>query len=352
MKRQLRSLIRRRPITIYSAQDHLDGFLVSAIATVLLTRLFLFVTGYPQIGGGGLHIAHIMLGGLLMLASLVLLTTLLGDRPRATATIIGGIGFGLFIDELGKFITRDNNYFFKPTALLIYGIFLALYFIFRQIIRRRSQGQRAHQANLLELLQEGLLFGYTPQEKISLDHLLDKLDKSPLSQQLIAVAAIVRQQARNDEPSIYRRLTSFISKKYLKLVAWRFFIPLLYGIFLVQGVVSLYTLADFIADLSGNRLATDLGNEAFRAQLGQLSGGFIYGVIVLIGLARFRSSRLKAYNTFKNALLINIFVTQFFAFYRSQFWAAAGLLLSLVLLWIVNYLIRLERRRPRNKLER
>ncbi len=40
----------------------------------------------PELGGHGLHIAHLLWGG-------------------------------FFIDELGKFITQDNDYFFKPAAL-------------------------------------------------------------------------------------------------------------------------------------------------------------------------------------------------------------------------------------------
>jgi len=43
-----------------AASSHLAGFVVASVVTVLLTRAFLAATGYPQIGGGGLHVAHVL----------------------------------------------------------------------------------------------------------------------------------------------------------------------------------------------------------------------------------------------------------------------------------------------------
>src|SRR5438093_1186706 len=62
--------------------DLLDTFLVSAIATVVIIRIFLEATGYPQLGGGGLHIAHVLWGGLGMLVAIALLLLFLSPTTR------------------------------------------------------------------------------------------------------------------------------------------------------------------------------------------------------------------------------------------------------------------------------
>ena len=76
--------------------------------------------------------------------------------PRALGRrrSIGGIGFGFFIDELGKFITADNNYFFKPAAGLIYLIFVGLFLGSRAYQRRRGLNEDERVRNAIELIGE------------------------------------------------------------------------------------------------------------------------------------------------------------------------------------------------------
>lgn len=52
------------------APSYLQAFVLSGVVTVLVARAFLQAAGYPQLGGGGLHIAHVLWGGVLMTAGL------------------------------------------------------------------------------------------------------------------------------------------------------------------------------------------------------------------------------------------------------------------------------------------
>jgi len=52
----------RRPVRCEGAERYLLVTLVSFASTVILTRWFLTLTGFPRIGGGDLHIAPALWG--------------------------------------------------------------------------------------------------------------------------------------------------------------------------------------------------------------------------------------------------------------------------------------------------
>lgn len=117
--------------------DRLDTFVLAGVITVLATRGFLYLTGYPQLGGDSLHIAHMLWGGAFL--SLAFLLLLLSEEiNKIFVALIGGIGFGLFIDEIGKFVTQDNDYFYEPSFSIMYVLFLLIWFLSRLIIVRQE----------------------------------------------------------------------------------------------------------------------------------------------------------------------------------------------------------------------
>lgn len=124
-----------------AAERYLSLTLISFAASVTLTRLLLSLTNYPQFGSGELHIAHVLWGGLLLYIS-ALLPLLFANREAYTlSAVLAGVGIGLFIDEVGKFITQNSNYFFPAAASIIYIFFLLTLLLFINL--RRGENTRA-----------------------------------------------------------------------------------------------------------------------------------------------------------------------------------------------------------------
>ena len=44
----------------------IENFLISGVVSLLAVRFYLRLTNFPQLGGRGLHIAHMLWGGLLV----------------------------------------------------------------------------------------------------------------------------------------------------------------------------------------------------------------------------------------------------------------------------------------------
>ena len=280
------------------AADNLELLLVAAIATILAIRGFLHLTGYPQVGGDGLHIAHMLWGGLFMLVAIGMYVVFWNPSARRVASFLAGVGWGTFIDELGKFITDDHNYFFEPTVALLYILFV-LCFLAVGLIRTRVK--------------------HAPAE-IEINDRLRELDN----------AGRVTHVA-----SSYFGIRDSLDRLYDGLSSKPWFSGLLIGFALVSGLVTLGRVIWWMFLAPEARFAWEPGTGS----------GLLAFVLLWIGIFRLKSSRLAAYRWWQRAVLVSLLVTQIFLFSRDQFAALTGLAWDLLVYGALRYLIAREEAR-------
>jgi hypothetical protein len=127
--------------------------LVSCGLTVALTRLFLVLTGYPQIGNSTFHFAHALWGGLALLLAGIMALVVENRRSAVIVALLTGVGFGLFVDEVGKFITQKNDYFFPLAAPIVYASLLVIMLLTELARRHQLRSPRAHLLAVISLSQ-------------------------------------------------------------------------------------------------------------------------------------------------------------------------------------------------------
>lgn len=328
------------------ARDQLELFLLSAVSSLLLVRFYLHITGYPQIGSGGLHIAHMLWGGALMLAALVVVLSFLGARAQRAAALVGGAGFGVFIDELGKFITNDNNYFYQPAVGLIYAIFIILYLTFNFLSRTLPHTSRTYQLNALAQLKEAIVHDMDTTEKKRVRDLLAKADQTdPITGQLQSLLEGM-QALPPARPGKAARFGMWFDKKYRAFWRRRDSELLVRSFFLLQILLFITAVVGTIyANLDG--LITLFDSDApfsMVLAVGQLVSVIVAGGFAVWGALLLPRSHMRAYEQFRRATLVNIFLTQFFMFSRIEFGALPGFLFNIALLGIIGYAIRQEQR--------
>jgi len=322
------------------AGDYLENFMISAIFSIVVIRVFLAATGYPQLGGGGLHIAHMLWGGLLMMAAIIILLSFLSKQAKHTASILGGLGFGVFIDELGKFITHDNNYFFQPTFALIYIIFVLIFLGIRAIEKSVRASEKDYAINALEVIKEVVLHDLDKDEKSRALAYLEKSSKSDVVVKNLRELLMSAETIQFNDMSIPTKVRRLLQEKYIKYIRETRFATKVSNFFVVYAIYVLLSNIYYYARYYDGSGA--LPNMTFW-DWGLLLSPIASGVFVLIGfMNRKRKGNLFAYNKYKQSVLITIFIRQFFLFYKLQLAALFGLTFNITVLIALQFLISQE----------
>jgi hypothetical protein len=338
------------------AEDYLLVTVVAFALTVVLTRWYLEFSGYPKVGAGGLHVAHVLWGGLLLIVGALLPMLFVGRRVMQLSAITTGVGVGLFIDEVGKFITESNDYFFAPAAPLIYGGALLLMLLW-VMLRQRSGGtpHDAVQAAIQALSDsaDGRLTAddrevaterlravrsdLPPTEEALAGRIADLLESAEVDATLASAGWVSRGSGR----ALLERLLPMRLERVLILLglAVAAFVAVLTTVFVLT--FDLDALATIFPESTGPvEKPTDpiwwllLGGTAI------LVG--IVGAIAVVAMLRGDARRGADIGIV--AMLINLVATGLLTFYVAQFEAVASMIVRVILLALIfDYRGRLDR---------
>lgn len=317
-----------------------EAFVLIAIATILITRLYLELTGYPQIGGGNLHIAHALWGGALMMVALLINWLVLGFGARLAAVVLGGIGFGLFLDEIGKFVTKDNDYFYGPAAEIMY-ILVILILVGARVVRGFrpftarecvasaasiaadgiARGLAEHRRNVgLTLIEQAREQGADPDEVEHVRALLVAADPAP--ERLYRL----QQTLPRMTPGFFR------SPRWVPVLGWLLVLGSVAGVlFGVLGLVigdHMYEDGDITFHVAG----------ATPASIILLVTAVITSALALPAMiARRRTDAVWPLRWLRNAALAFTFLNAFVDFATEGFGALANMSIGLFTLVILSY---------------
>ena len=293
--------------------------------TVLTTRVLLRATGFPQLGGGGVHVSHVLWGGLLMALGVIVLMTFVGPVVRRIVVVLAGVGFGLFVDEIGKFVTSDYDYFCEPTAALIYVAVLGLGLFAELLHRRRPRDPPESLAAAVDQAVAGLAGGFSARERTRAHWYLERAGDVPGAAEVRALLEAVEHDADELPDPIGATSRGVVTaSRWLVRARW---VPW------VTVAVLVATSAVTVARGVYGWTASD--DEPAWLVVGIVLSGLASTAFAVVGLVRVRTDREAGYRWFRRAVLVALLVTQIFLFRLSPWDATVGLLVDLVVLAVV-----------------
>lgn len=322
-------------------------FAIVTGATIALTRLYLDLTGYPSIGGATFHLAHALWGGLALMIAVVLLLAVRGRWVEPTGAVLGGVGAGLFVDEVGKFMTRANDYFFPLAAPVVYLCLIALAYAAYAAGRAQRTTARSHLHAALDLARDVADGRPTPSRVSALrDHaeaaeaVADDDTQRDLARALLAVASTEAAVADQGHQAWWTAAAAGVRRleqRWLPLERFRRVLRVgLITLAVLTGVSSLIglplsifaALSPDVGELTFERTTGTAGPVAFALYGVSSAVGLVVAVLWWLGARALRARHLDVPTAWRRVAIgtvLAMVVVNATSAYLDQFMSLAGL---------------------------
>ncbi|CAB4912794.1 MAG: hypothetical protein F2825_05070 [Actinobacteria bacterium] len=340
LRRRLDHLVRR-----LDADRYLFLVLLGFGGSIVVTRLYLELTGYPTVGGDTLHIAHAVWGGLLLFVGGMLPLVLANRSALLAAGLATGVGAGLFVDEIGKFITVDNDYFFAAAAPVAYAVFVLALWTYLRVRGQRDGSPRSELHAALELLGDVVDRDLSRDDRRELERRLESASRSDV-ERLSRLAGDLLELTRSgaldggvEEPGRLRRLADRADAWADRNLSGTRLRRLTAGALAVLGVVAVgdlavvgfigldlldgttTTLADAANDYARVDIQDGLGTTLLLARVGL---DVVVGVLLLVSaVLLLRGRDRRGVEVGQGGLLLALTLVNVLLFYTDQ-WVASG----------------------------
>jgi len=334
----------RKPVKRQYADEYLLITLLSFAASVAGTRLFLEIANYPQIGSGGLHIAHVLWGGLLLFIASLLPIILANRWVYPLGAVLAGAGVGLFIDEVGKFITANNDYFYPAAAPIIYTFFLLVVLIYTRVRQEQPTEPRLELYHVFEVFEEVLDHDLDAGEKQDLQERLEAIsarNAHPAYAQLsLALLDFLNQheiQITPKSPNFWQRQVNYLRDFITKYITEKLLRALLIGGLTGLGLVSIMHGIQFLSA----RFTPEIQISSIAARYWFLSRVLLelfMSLLLLTAVVLLLSKHVnRGISVSYYSLLISLTAVNLLVFYFNQFSTIITALIQFSLLLLVIY---------------
>ena len=315
--------------------------MIIAVVTILVTRTYLEITHFPQVGGETLHIAHALYGGALMMLALLLGWMFLGFGVRAVAVMLGGIGFGLFLDEVGKFVTKDNDYFYGPSSEIMY-VLVVIVLVANRVVRDvRRPSHEETLANAAAIAAQGITRGLPEHRRAWALRMVDRAEAEGAEPETVAGLRLLLGNCKPGSSRLYdarqfapRLIPGFFkSPRWIPVVAWALTVAAFIGV--VFGVVEL-VLGNLHLDSTDTTI--DVDEMGIASGIMFLTSTLTF-VLAFPAALRLRNGKLWPLRTLRIAALIFTMLGALVDFAQEGFYALIGVALGLFAMAVLSHRI-------------